>query len=127
MLPRFVVTLFIAVWFGLFLSSPAIATSSIEGTWRASDGSGSAQIGPCADDAVTLCASEITMTPGGLATGRVVVRGLRQASATRWRGTYLMGRERLPATVELRSYDLAAMTACRWVLCQTVTYERVRR
>lgn len=97
-------------------SAPAASPSPIEGLWRASDGSASARIAICQDNQAALCAT---------ASGRVVVSNLRQVSAKLWRGSYHDGNDRLPATVELRNRDLAAMTACKWILCQTVTYRRI--
>lgn len=122
---RLLATILAALLSGLMLSQPAHATSPVEGVWRASDGSGAARIAACSDDDDTLCATEITLGSGTPVAGRVVLRDLRQTSENRWRGRYLLGRDTLPATIELRSADLAAMTACRWLICQTVTYERV--
>lgn len=122
---RRLVVLLVALMAGFAHPALAQASPSIEGLWRASDGSGSALIATCTNDVSALCASEIAVNPDVLAAGRVVVRDLRQTSAGEWRGTYLSGRDALPAAVKLRSPDLAAMTACRWLLCQTVTYRRV--
>lgn len=122
---KYTVTILIALLSGLLLSAAAIAAPSIEGTWRASDGSGSARIAVCAEDPATFCATELTVTSSETVAGRIVVQGLRQTSANKWRGTYLTGKETLAATIELRRPDLAAMTACQWVFCDTLTYERV--
>lgn len=94
-------------------------SSALTGLWVEEGGSTRARIAPCASDPATLCATVV-------GTGQAVLTGLTPAGEGQWRGRYVGDGMNLGARVRLTRPNVAAMTACRLVLCQTVTYRRAR-
>lgn len=99
-------------------SGATTSNSPLIGVWAEQGGSTRARIAPCAGGN-GLCATVV-------GTGQTVLTGLAPNGAGRWRGRYVGDGMNLAATVRLNGQDTAAMTACRLVICQTVTYRRVR-
>lgn len=109
----------------LFPSEPASA-SPLRGMWTEVDGPGAARIAACTTPSNRLCATGYERRTNGSigrAVGLVLV-DLREDGPRRWRGTYLDGNRRLPATVRLVSPTMVTMRVCLLVLCQTVSYRR---
>ena len=111
-----------AVSFLLFTAS-AQATD-ITGDWREVGSRAVVRIAPCDVEAASLCAVLVETRKDG-APGRIAVSGLRPKAVSEWRGRYVLDGEALPAAVKLRGPDQAEMTACLFVLCKTVRYQRV--
>lgn len=101
------------------LVDQAQPTSPLIGVWAEQGGQTRARIAPCPRGTPGLCATVV-------GSGEVVLTGLTPSGTGRWRGRYVGDGMNLSATVRLRSADVAAMTACRLMICQTVTYRRVR-
>lgn len=97
----------------------ASAPSPLIGTWVEKGGSTRARIALCPGASDVLCASVV-------GSGETVLTGLKSTGAGQWRGRYVADGMDLAATVRLTGPDVVAMTACRLVLCQTVTYRRTR-
>jgi uncharacterized protein (DUF2147 family) len=93
--------------------------SPLIGVWAEQGGSTRARIAPCPGGAPGLCATVV-------GSGESVLTGLTPNGTGRWHGRYVGDGLNLGASVRLTSPDAAAMTACRLVLCQTVTYRRTR-
>lgn len=106
-----------AVWaLALIQAQP---TPSLAGVWAEQGGTSRVRISPCQGAPATLCATD-------LGNGRTAVTGLQPAGNGRWRGRYVADGMNLGANVRMTGPDVAAMTACRLVICQTVTYRRSR-
>ena len=106
-----------AVWAMALIQ--ASATPSILGVWTEQGATNRARIAPCPDAPAKLCATD-------LGNGKIVLTGLQGDGKGKWRGRYVADGMNLPATVRLTKPDVAAMTACRLVICQTVNYRRAR-
>ena len=91
----------------------------LAGVWAEQGGPARARISPCPTAPTTLCATD-------LGNGRTVLTGLQASGPGQWRGRYVGDGMNLGATVRLTGPDAASMTACRLVICQTVTYRRTR-
>jgi uncharacterized protein (DUF2147 family) len=95
------------------------APSPLTGVWAEQGGSTRARIAPCPGGSPGLCATVV-------GSGQTVVTGLVPNGTGRWRGRYVADGMNLTANVRMTGTDVVAMTACRLVLCQTVTYRRAR-
>lgn len=93
--------------------------SPLIGVWAEQGGTTRARIAPCTGGAVGLCATVV-------GSGETVLTAIVPNGTGRWRGRYVADGMNLGATVRLTSPNVAAMTACQLVLCQTVTYRRTR-
>lgn len=110
--------LFVAFALAAILAQ-ASPVNPLIGLWVEDGGSTRARIAPCPRAAGTLCASVVD-------SGQTVLTGLTPSGPGRWRGRYVADGMNLGATVRLTQANTVAMTACRLVVCQTVTYRRVR-
>jgi uncharacterized protein (DUF2147 family) len=74
-----------------------------------------------------LCATGYDRNADG-SVGRkrgIVLRDLKADGKNRWRGTYLDGSRKLPATVTLTANGKVTMRVCLLMFCQSVTYTRI--
>ncbi|MCL9998934.1 MAG: hypothetical protein NBV68_06100 [Erythrobacter sp.] len=116
----------LAALLGTVPLQPAQA-SGLLGMWTENGGPGAARIAPCGAAADQLCATGYDRNPDG-SVGRkraVVLRDLKPDGKNRWRGTYLDGSRKLPATVTLVAKGKVSMRVCLLILCQTVSYTRI--
>jgi len=103
--------------------------SPLAGVWTEIDGPGAARIAPCASNTRALCAlglekrkdGSISQNPGGVVLQNVIVKG-----KDRWSGTYLNGKQKLPATIKLVGGNIVEMKVCMAaIICQTARYRRM--
>jgi uncharacterized protein (DUF2147 family) len=105
----------------------AARASPLLGMWTENGGPGAARIAACGSATEPLCATGYDRLPDG-SVGRkraIVLRDLKPDGKNRWRGTYLDGNRKLPATVKLVAKGKVSMRVCLLILCQTVTYTRI--
>jgi uncharacterized protein (DUF2147 family) len=104
-----------------------VHASPLLGIWIEDNGPGAARIAPCTEAPQRLCATGYDRLPNGKIgrKGAVVLRDLQPDGKNRWRGTYLDGDRKLPATVRLVANGKVTMRVCLLVLCQTATYARI--
>ena len=106
------------------LLAPSALAADIVGDWREVGARAVVRISPCEPAATSLCAI-LVETRADDAPARLAVSGLHPKGLSEWRGRYVLDGDALPATVKLRGPDHADMTACMFVLCKTVRYQRV--
>jgi uncharacterized protein (DUF2147 family) len=110
----------------VFTALPALADApTLEGDWRAVDGSSLVRIAACRG-AAGLCATVIEEKPAPgepSSLGKVVVRNLT-ASGNAWKGLYNDGTRDLPATVRPVGETLE-FKVCMGPLCDTARFARV--
>lgn len=110
----------------IFAALPALADApTLEGDWRAVDGSSLVRIAACRDNA-GLCATVIEEKPAPgepSSVGKVVVRNLT-TNGKAWKGLYNDGTRDLPATVRPVGDDLE-FKVCMGPLCDTARFARV--
>jgi uncharacterized protein (DUF2147 family) len=116
----------IAMLFVVALPQQAKA-SPLLGLWTENGGPGAARIAPCSGAPQLLCATGYDRRPDGSVgrKGAVVLRDLKPVGKNRWRGTYLDGNRKLPATVTITANGKVTMRVCLLVLCQTASYTRI--
>ncbi len=123
---RSIVLLSFALFFA-FSPLHAAQESPLLGMWTENGGPGAARIGPCSAAPTLLCATGYDRNADG-SVGRkrgIVLRDLKADGKNRWRGTYLDGSRKLPATVTLTANGKVTMRVCLLMFCQSVTYTRI--
>jgi uncharacterized protein (DUF2147 family) len=105
----------------------AAAPSPLIGTWSEVGGPGMARIATCPGASSALCATGLSRNKAGqiVETG-LVLTNVQPDGTNRWRGSYLDGSRKLPATIRLINPQKVTMKVCVLVICQTATYQRVK-
>lgn len=109
------------------IASASVTASPLLGVWIEISGTGAARIAPCPQRPDALCAvGGERRRDGSLSIGgAIVLENVVAAGANRWRGQYIDGGRKLPASISMEGTRVVAMKVCLLIVCQTARYERV--